>query len=438
MQRHGRNGRRQHAQSLVRQDGKQHREVAVDAAFADQLPRLPKQGLVVDDGVPAQHPQEVGLFVLRERDILQKVDEVLGPYHRELVVRDLFGNPVEVEELLRGLPHEAAHRAPGLRPPAAGLPDRERGAVDAGVPRPKVGDAREQDGAVEEARGARGHHVRGDGAAALARAHERDARGVAAEGADVLLHPAQGGLLVVQPQVLRDARPRQADPAEDAQAPAEGDEDRGVLGRARDAVALAVVLAARAVLVDAAVEINDYRHVLVSALGHPHVQGQAIFALLSAFCVGPDANLSEDRGVVDHGSPRLLRLRDLEAPRLLRVGDAQEGVVALRPDAHDRAQLRVRHGPQRELSDGVAHHVVIHRKALPLHELSRILLLLLLLRRGLRLRLYLRLLDRLLSLLGRARQRLVAKPGARPSGPALYPQGGAVLRGALHGVPGIR
>mmetsp|Transcript_89879 Transcript_89879/g.279726 ORF Transcript_89879/g.279726 Transcript_89879/m.279726 type:complete len:253 (-) Transcript_89879:21-779(-) len=170
---------------------------------------------------------------------------------------------------------------------------------------------------------------------------------------DVVVHPAQGRLLVEQAQVLGDVRAREGDPAQDAQAEVEVDEDGGVLLGLRDAVAPPDRLEAPAVLVDAAVEVDDDGHLLVPALGDPDVQVQAVLALRIARA-RPDAGAAELAGVVHVGDPGLGALGGLEAPRRLRIRHPAEEVVGAPVQAPDRPEPSVGHRPLRRLAHRLA------------------------------------------------------------------------------------
>mmetsp|Transcript_80583 Transcript_80583/g.213921 ORF Transcript_80583/g.213921 Transcript_80583/m.213921 type:complete len:284 (-) Transcript_80583:1-852(-) len=213
---------------------------------------------------------------------------------------------------------------------------------------------------MEEAPGAGGDEVRQDGVRALALPHQSHALGVAAKGSNVPPHPLQQQLLVRDAEVVGDPGARApVDPAEDAQAEVEVHEDHGVPGGLHDEVAVADLLMARAVLVQAAVEVDDDGHVLVLALGRPDIEVMAVLALGAADARADAGALVVARVVDAAGRPRLLRLGHLEALRHLRVGDPSKDSEVLLVLSNDRPELRVGHWPVRRILDSLASHSML-------------------------------------------------------------------------------
>ena len=105
---------------------------------------------------------------------------------------------------------------------------RNRSALEAGLLRRAVGQpegvALQDDGAEQAGAARDGEELEPRGHGACALACQRDARRVAAERADVALHPAQRELLIEQAQVGRHARRARQEP-EDADPVVEGDDD---------------------------------------------------------------------------------------------------------------------------------------------------------------------------------------------------------------------
>jgi hypothetical protein len=162
-------------------------------------------------------------------------------------------------------------------------------------------------------------------------AHDRDTRRVAAEGPDIVFHPAQRRDLVFHALVARRFIRRlrrqlgMGEETEDTEAVIDGDDDDTAPGQVAAVIA---GLGARAAEVAAAVDPDDDGEVL-RLRGRPHVQVQAVFAFrirhpLRGLGAGGRIGM---RGL--HALPRHDRLRRAPAQladRRRREGHAEERV----------------------------------------------------------------------------------------------------------------
>ncbi len=212
---------------------------------------------------------------------------------------------------------------------------------------------------VEQARSQRRDHVRTGVLRTSRLAAERHVVGVAPEGSDVTLHPAQRRLLI-EDAVISPGRPgvqcRMRNVAEQAQAIVDGHDDGGrAVGPARCELA-AVVVVGLTVDVSAAVNPDDDRlATMVIAAGGPgreDVEIEAVLGDAGRTCEGTKlghlrTGVRKLRGIQRASPPTCRRRRTPTqiADRRRCVGDAEEPIDAILSVSANCALVGVDHSP---------------------------------------------------------------------------------------------